>query len=1013
MEDFAVEALADAGFDAKLNIVSVSQTQAKIRDIRLNREGREVIRADELRIDYIWPDIREGKTKRLEFDGAKATLRLGDDWQPSDGWLVDILAGEDQPEDTPQQIGFPERGVLLSDATLNLISPLGTAVIFADAEIASPEIFDLDLTLAPSDLSYRGFGAKGAGVVELNRDGQSLTIDGQVQTQTLSNPNISTQDAYVQIKGAVNLETSVFNGTVAIDGQAIKSQPFAADAVRLDWDGDISRDETIQAKGQWTVNATQARIPDPARAVEVASTLSLFPALSVVPVTENFAPDIRRTVRDFLVGSDISGRGQLDYGPDGFTVIPAGPLDVKTVNNALILSPDAGETFYSFDRSAQTVRARMDAAFTRPVGLTLKNIDLQAASPNGYSLSGIKRFAARVATQGDWLAKTQDGQGARLGPTSTRVIYLAGETSPRQLSLDTGLDYDGPLPGGRVEQLNLKGRVDVRLFENRQVLDFTPAKDARLTLAKLETPTAWTAENLAFSLPPTRNIFIRTSARSNLAATLISPDFDLTRPANETSPAQRLKINAGKMTVGGTLLPSGQQDWAVDFEAADYLSDTLPGPGTTASVRTARLLATLAPDTLPQISFESDSVQAATPLVQVKNMRVALNGTPETYVVTHSGGTVKLIGSAAAGPAQAAGFAQFPADGRVSFEGGKFQGQARLRVVKADNATVDIDYIYADGAGTAEIDVPSIWFSPDGLQPQNLLPALKGKIARVTGETRARFNVAFSDGLLTESAGYLDLINMDIGTAPGPLSGVNTSIRFTSLWPLETAGDQRLTMKSFNPGLELKDGEMTYRLTQSGVKVEQASWPIGNGSLSLDPFTWNYAAEENRVVMRVRDVELGDFLEDVGNRKIDATGNVVGVFPIVIRGVQVLVEAGQISVPDGGIIKYDSAGPGRNYTQEEALEIFREQRSSEYSAIAQDALKEFNYRSLTAGIDGPLDGEVTVGLAFDGSNPKVLNSQPFRFDITVKGELINIARSFNSNAQIKSEVLRQTGLQAE
>ena len=154
---------------------------------------------------------------------------------------------------------------------------------------------------------------------------------------------------------------------------------------------------------------------------------------------------------------------------------------------------------------------------------------------------------------------------------------------------------------------------------------------------------------------------------------------------------------------------------------------------------------------------------------------------------------------------------------------------------------------------------------------------------------------------------------------------------------------------------------------------------------------------------------MGDFLNDLGNRKIQATGNVVGEFPIVVRGIEVLVEEGTLSVPDGGVITYDPGPNVPSYSESEAIAVLRQRRSAEYAFLAQDALREFRYKELSATIDGPLEGDVEIGLIFDGSNAKVLNRQPFRFDISVRGELFNIARSFNSNAQVKSEILRQNG----
>ena len=71
---------------------------------------------------------------------------------------------------------------------------------------------------------------------------------------------------------------------------------------------------------------------------------------------------------------------------------------------------------------------------------------------------------------------------------------------------------------------------------------------------------------------------------------------------------------------------------------------------------------------------------------------------------------------------------------------------------------------------------------------------------------------------------------------------------------------------------------------------------------------------------------------------------------------------------------------------------------NEHASQAIEALKNFTYDELFLDIDGPLDGEVTLGMAFTGSNPDVLYDVPFQFDVAVQGELFNIARSFNPNA---------------
>lgn len=1007
MENFLIDSLAESGFDADLDVLSATRTQARLKDIRLRQDGEEFLRVDNLQVDYVWPDIRDVKLKRVQLDGATGRINLAEDWQPKAQWMRDLMPDGTEAGGNSASL-FPENGVSLTDGTIILSSPLGEATLYFDAQIPSAQTFTTEITLAPSDLAYGGYGAKGAGFVTLEKSGAELRVIGQAQTATLSNSKLDITDAHLRLDGTLNLDSFDYVGSVSLDGDSLSGDLFASGPARLGWDGRISPRGDMGASGTWTFAAENARSPRPARAAEVAETLSLSPALSKVPVTEHYASQLQETVYDFLIGADVTGQGKLTYGPDGFTVNPVGTVKVESLQNTLSLTPRAEQNFYVFDRASRQISARMDAVFKNPVDLKLTNIDLKAASENGLGLNGIKQFSTTLATQENWRASDAEGRPVRLGPLAASMRYDAAN-NPRRLSVNTVLDYDGDLPGGYVEKLNLDGRLDVRLYETHQVLDFTPRSGSVVTLKSLDTPTDWQGRDISVTLPPTKNLFTRTAETSKLAATLNTADFTLINPASDSAARQQLDIKSAAMELDGTLFPDRTQAWTVDFRDMQYASETLPGPGTTGAAAQAALTAKMAPDTPLQITLDSPSITAETPLVRLENIGVSLRGTPGTYTIDHTGGTVNIIGSEFAETAKSAGLASFPANGTINFADGVFSGTAGLTVAKAANAGVNVDYIYQGGTGTAEIDIPSILFTPKGLQPQTLIPAFRGKVARVEGEARAKLSLAFTDGAFTDSSGTVQLVNMSVGTAPGPIAGLNTTMRFASLFPLQTDGQQRLTMKSFNPGFPLENGELAFTLVPEGVKVDAADWPIGNGAFALDPFTWLYSAEENRVTMRVKDIALSDFLNNFGNKRIEATGNVVGVFPIVVRGIDVLIEKGRVSVPDGGLIKYDP-GPGVPvYSESEAIAVLREKRTAEYAALAQDALREFRYRELSASLDGPINGDVEIGLIFDGSNKKVLNRQPFRFDIIVKGELFNIARSFNSNAQVKSEILRQNG----
>ncbi len=1046
LESRAIKVFSEAGFEAELEIVSISRTQAHINDIHLRRAGEDVIRIDMLRADYVWPDVRDGRLVDLELEGVAARLELGEDWQPSETWIKDLLSdGTGGDNDVDPVTGISEKGVRLLNGRLTLLSPLGEQSFQIEADVKTSKFFKAEITLPMSDLSYAGVSAKGSGLVTIEHaGGDNIQFQGQTQTETLFNSNFRIEDAALNWDGAVNLDarsyagrisvdgrdisgeilaadtarigwdgvanfaSKTYDGEVIVNGQAISSDLFAAEAVRLSWNGESSNFDEILAKGKWSISADRARTPRAERAEELAETLSLFPALSVVPVTEHYAPELKQTVEAFLLGADVKGEGDLDFGPEGFKLNPASPVSVKTARNQLKLVPRAGESFYVFDVEQRSISAQMDAEFDLPVGLRLTDIELRAKSENGISLGGVDSFTANLETRQNWTAKDEENRPVRLGSLAAAMRYTGG-VNPRRLSLNTALDYDGALPGGRVEALNLEGRLDVRLFEGRQELDFTPKENSRITLKSMETPTSWFGEDMSFNIAPTPNLFTRTASESTLAATLERGDFTLKQPATATTLAQRLDVQSAALILNGTLFPDRTQDWTIGFQDVLYASDTLPGLGTTASARQANLTARLMPGQSPQITLNSASVTAETPLARLSNFGIALTGTPDNYSIDHKGGSVDVVGADFVDVAEIAGLSSFPANGRVEFADGRFTGEANLVVAKADDADVIVAYEFANGAGIADIDIPSILFEPQGLQPQTLVPAFRGKIARVEGEARAKINIAFADGALTDSSGTVQLVDMAVGTAPGPITGLNTTMGFSSLWPLETNGQQTLTLESFNPGMALEDGKVTYNLVPDGVQVFSADWPIGNGWFSLDPFTWNYGAEENRVTMRVKNVALGDFLNDLGNRKVQATGNVVGEFPIVVRGIEVLIEEGFLSVPDGGVITYDPGPNVPNYSESEAIAVLRQRRTDEYASLAQDALRKFRYKELSATIDGPLEGDVEIGMIFDGSNAKVLNRQPFRFDISVKGELFNIARSFNSNAQVKAEIMRQNG----
>ncbi|MGB3455839.1 MAG: YdbH domain-containing protein, partial [Litorimonas sp.] len=263
-------------------------------------------------------------------------------------------------------------------------------------------------------------------------------------------------------------------------------------------------------------------------------------------------------------------------------------------------------------------------------------------------------------------------------------------------------------------------------------------------------------------------------------------------------------------------------------------------------------------------------------------------------------------------------------------------------------------------------------------------PALRGKIAQVDGVIGARLNVLFGGDAPLSGTGTVEIRDVSLGTAPGPVTGLSGRVELTSLFPVVTAPGQLLQVGTFNPGFPLEDGLLTYALVEDGVDISRAVFPLGEGTVSFDPFVWTYGAPENRVTLRVAGVEVGEFLSDTSDGRLSVSGILEGTIPVVVRGIDVLVERGRLEVRDGGVIRYRG-------------QDMAERIPNEYATQAIQALENFTYDSLFVEIDGPLDGEIKLGVVFTGSNPEVLYNVPFQFDVSVEGELFNIARSLNPN----------------
>ena len=999
LESAAEDLLLEQGIRAELSIESVSKTQAVLKKIKLSDETSEFFSADKIIADYAWREALEGRVDKLELTKPKARITIDKTGKVIDGWLPP------KRTDSGEGTALPPQGIIIKEGRFDVTSPFGVASADIDATIFSQTDFNAAVKLAPSTFSYGDWRMEGGGDLDIQLKGDSSHVDVDLALLHLSHPDLKAEA--LNIKGAfmpdIKGDVIKASGDINVSFESLIMPQANMAEGNIKWDGRLERDSSrnypLAAEGDWQADIAGVSLSNTEQRRSLSKTLSLSDALLNAPIAQNFSADLTRNIERLLTKSDVKASGRLQLSPAGADVSLTSAAELSNRQTKLVLRQTDWAPLYRYERIKNKLRLAFHAALTRPVGLKLNEAEMVASTPNGWSLTGVEKFSADVSTSQIWTSKGADGQTARLSPFAAQAVYDANET-PRKMTLIGGIDYDGSLPGGYVTSLKTAGRMTMNLHNSGLSVTFKPSDENPIKMTRFVTGADWRGENISANLVSTQPLFSRRGGASYMDAKLSNVSFD----AIDSTDSKNLDMTFDAMDVSGEL-KDGAQRWDVLGQNAQILSEDTPGPGTIITAPEARIQITRVESNMPmQFYMAAPKATAKTQLVNATNIRVEAAGTPEAYTLNYSpgidnAGRVKFMGDA---------IPRLPMTGAVDFEDGAFTGTATTTLPLADDTPINVSYYFKDGQGTADVDIPELRFTPKGLQPQYLVSALRGKLAEVDGLVQANIKLKFAAGQPLQSSGSAKIIDMNFGTLPGPLTGVNTEIQFTNMFPLQSESRQRLTVGKFDPGFPLENGEIEFELIPDGVKVFSARWPLGDGFLSLDPFEWLYSNDVNRVVMRIENVSIGEFLKDVGDGDLRATGDIEGTLPIVLSGVDVKVEKGELYVRDGGVIQYKSKQLDSiselDGTNERAVAAMR---AGNYRDAAFEALKNFEYQELRVKIDGALDGPIDVFLKADGKNEDVLGGQPFLFNINLQGELLNILRSFNTNAQIKAELARK------
>ncbi len=225
-------------------------------------------------------------------------------------------------------------------------------------------------------------------------------------------------------------------------------------------------------------------------------------------------------------------------------------------------------------------------------------------------------------------------------------------------------------------------------------------------------------------------------------------------------------------------------------------------------------------------------------------------------------------------------------------------------------------------AGGLTIDVPSVVFAENALQPDDVSPLAGDFIGSpAVGSVAFRGRIHWRADAEGTSEGLLTIPGLDFVSPAGPVKGLQGAVQFTSLAPLTTAPGQRLTADLLESVAPLTDIGLTFGLDKAAMTVEGGDLAVAGGIVRIEPFSVPLdRTQPVSGVLVLENVQLGQLVDDAGfGDKVSLDAVVSGRLPFTwhpATGVRIAagslqaVRPGRLSIQREALVGLEAGGGG-------------------------------------------------------------------------------------------------------
>ncbi len=325
-------------------------------------------------------------------------------------------------------------------------------------------------------------------------------------------------------------------------------------------------------------------------------------------------------------------------------------------------------------------------------------------------------------------------------------------------------------------------------------------------------------------------------------------------------------------------------------------------------------------------------------------------------------------------------------------------GVMKLAEGKAETP-VAARYEKASGSGEMRIGPAAFAFKPGHLQPGDLNPRL-AELHKAEGALRVDGNFAYGPETGLTSGGQVAFDNLTFETAGVRIEKLNGVLDLLDLLAPRTAPGQALTAAHIVAGAALDDVEVDFSLaaeeTGAVVAIDEASARLAEGDLRVPGTTVRLAAESNAATVRVKSVSLARLLESLGTDNVTGTGILSGSIPLRFGRAGFAVENGTLKAESEGVLHV------RLGSAKQTLEA-----QGEAMRLMVAALEDFRYTVFEIEVDRPPGADLSLKIRLEGMNPAVLEGHPFRFNISLTGDVEPLMAALRAGQGLTADILER------